>query len=220
MEKEQSVLPLRKKEWIPTPLPVVYFGSKGEIVRLPFLDITKRDKVFGVAVDKVCYQAKVMREGSKPASIYKYGFLSVETELKELRDEKYPPTRGLVGRIFSAESVYARDFVVPTLDVMQKAYIQKDAFDATLQMLKDNGVAADLWADGDFICQNDEDAGCFERVIDFGAGIVKRYVAPENNAGKIMQARPAVFVKDYDPPYPIEDGFFNWKMWKECEKAL
>lgn len=216
-----GVLPLRKENWVPTPLPVVYFGQKGEMVRLPFLDTTKVHKVFGVAVENECYCAKVMRDGSKPASIYDHGFIGVGSELKAMREKYYPAAKNVIGRVLSAESVYARYFEVPNLDVLQKAYMQRNAFDATLRILQENGIDVDLWADGDFICKNSNSPSIrFDNVVDFGTGIVKEYAAPEQNNSKIMQARPAVFVKDYDPPYPIEDGVFNWKMWKECEKAL
>ncbi len=220
MEKEQSVLPLRKKEWIPTPLSVVYLGSKGEMVRLPFLDTTKVHKVFGVAVENVCYCAKVMRDGSKPASIYDYGFITVETELKAMREKYYPTANNVVSRVLAGESIYARDFVVPTLDVLQKAYMQRKAFDATLQILQENGIEADFWADGDFVCQNDKDPSRFNNVVDFGAGIVKKYVGPEQNNGKIIQARPALFSNNYDPPYPVKNGVFNWTSYRVCDESL
>ncbi len=221
MEKEQSVLPLRKKEWIPTPLPVVYLGSKGEMVRLPFLDTTKITKVFGVAVENECYCAKVMRDGSKPASIYDHGFIAVETELKAMREKYYPAAKNTVGRIFTAESVYARGFVVPTLDILQEAYVQRKAFDATLRILQENGIDVDLWADGDFICQNSNSPSIrFDNVVDFGAGIVKKYAGPEQNNGKIMQARSAALINDYDPPYPVEDGVFNWISYRVCDESL
>ena len=221
MEKEQSVLPLRKKEWIPTPLPVVYLGSKGEMVRLPFLDTTKVHKVFGVAVENVCYCATVMRDGSKPASIYKHGFIGVESELKAMREKYYPAAKNVIGRVLSAESVYARYFEVPTLDILQEAYMQRNAFDATLRILQENGIDVDLWADGDFICKNSNSPSIrFDNVVDFGAGIVKKYVGPEQNNGKIMQARPATVVIDRDPPYPVENGVFNWSSYRVCDESI
>ena len=222
MEKEQSVLPLRKKEWIPTPLPVVYLGARGEMVRLPFIDTTKLHNVFGVAVENVCYCAMVMRNSCEPASIYNHGFIGVKTKLKAMREKYYPSAKNTVGRIFTAESVYARYFEVPTLDILQKAYMQRKAFDATLRILQENGIDVDLWADGDFICQNSNYPSIrFDNVVDFGTGIVKEYVAPEQNNGKIMQARSAALINDYDPPYPVVNGVFNWKIWcNECETVF
>lgn len=221
METKQSVLPLRKKEWIPTPLSVVYFGKNGEMVRLPFLDTTKVHKVFGVAVENVCYCAKVMRDGSQPASIYNHGFIGVESELKAMREKYYPAAKNTVVRIFTAESVYARYFEVPTLDILQEAYVHRNAFDATLRILQENGIDVDLWTDGDFICKNSNSPSIrFDNVVDFGAGIVKKYVGPEQNNGKIMQARPATIVIDRDPPYPVEDGVFNWSSYRVCDESI
>lgn len=212
-------LPLRKKEWIPTPLPIVYLGPRGQVMRLPFLDLTRKEQVFGVAVDRVCYRATVLRcLYNIPMNVYSVGFLSVASKLEQLRQETYPLKQNIVTRVLASESIYARDFAIPTLGIMQKVYQVKELFDASLGILRDNGIETDPWGNGDFICQDDDDAKAFHCVVDFGEGLVKQYESPERS-GKIMQARPMIIVKDYDPPYPIIDGVFDWTVWQECLSA-
>ena len=208
---EKNVLPLRKENWVPTPLPVVYIGKQGEFIRLPFLDLNFKSKVFGVAVDRVCYRKTVYRY------VLEYGFIGVVSHLNELQADLYPPKKNVLSRIFSAESIYAHDFFVPTLDLLQRAYRQREAFDATVRILCANGVTADMWNDGKFICQDDAEPSEFHRVTDFATGVVSDY---DSSSKGSYWARPATYVSDYDVPYPVEDGDFNWKMWKECESAL
>ena len=216
---QNDKLPLKKKDWVPTPLPVAYWGADMQIVRLPFLDLSKKSSVFGVAVGRICYQRKLFMD-----EVYRYGTLSVDASLKALRNKYYPQCENVIGRILSAESIYARDFVVPTLDQMQRAYMHKDAFDETLRILRANGIFVDFWADDDFICRDYDGAEGIHQVVDFGSGEVKNYDSPEHNGGKHIKARAAVALKDRDPDYPIEKvggrWVFNWALWRECESAF
>lgn len=209
---EKDVLPLRKENWVPTPLPVVYIGAREEFVRLPFLDLSRKNKVFGVALGRVCYQKTVYR------SVLEYGFIGVVSYLEAQQADLYPPKKNVLSRIFPIESINTHRFFVPTLDLLQRVYRQKEAFDATVRILCANGVAADVWGDGKFICQDDANPREFHRVADFATGVVSKY------DGRIKDvsywARPAAYVHGYDVPYPVENGNFNWKMWKECETAL
>lgn len=216
---QNDKLPLRKEGWIPTPLPVAYWGADMQIVCLPFLDLSKRTRVFGVVCGGVCYQRKLLMD-----EVYRYGMLSVCESLKELRNHYYPRSKNVIGRILAAESIYARNFVIPTLDQMQRAYMQKDAFDETFRILQENDIFVDFWADGDFICRDYDDAEGFHQVVDFATGLVKDYAGPEQNGGKLMQARAATVITDRDPECPIEKVgeryVFNWEQWRECESAF
>ncbi len=212
-------LPLKKADWIPTPMPVAYWGKDMQIIRLPFLDLSKKSYVLGVACGPICYQAKWLTD-----EVYRYGMISVANTLKELRGRYYPAGKNVIGRIFSSEGVYARDFIIPTLDEMQRAYMHKDAMDDTLWILQANGIDADLWDDGDFICRDDNDTTHFHQVIDFAAGVVKDYAGPQQNGGKTMKARAAVKVNDYDPEYPMTNigkkYVFDWSLWRKCESEF
>lgn len=200
-------LPLRLKNWIPTPLPVVYIGPEGQFIRLPFLDLNKKNKIFGIAVGEMCCQRFVH-------DVHRHGFIGVCTLLSILRREIYPSEHSFVQHIFSAESVYARDFLVPDLDQMQKTYLQRHAFDATAQILRENSIACEMWNDGIFICRDDNNPEEFHRVVNFGSGTVEDYDAYNKN----IKVRPMVLIKSRDPQYPVENGVFNWDVWrKECK---
>lgn len=212
-------LPLRKEGWILTPLPVAYWGADKQIVRLPFLDLSKKNLVFGVACGRICYQREVFGR-----EIYRYGMITVRDSLDELRDMYYPRSKNVVSRILAAESIYARDFVVPSLDEMQYAYVHKNAFDETLRILQNHGITAELWNSDDFICRDYDDAEGFHQVVDFATGLVKDYASPEQNGGKSMNARAAVELKDIDPAYPMSKingkWIFDWDLWNKCESMF
>lgn len=202
---KSGVLPLRLENWVPTPLPIAYFGPHGQVIRLPFLDLEMKQDVMGVVVGGVCYRRVVYNE------VHDVGFIGVRSMLGALRDEFYPQKSNLLGTFLSSDSVFARNFDIPTLDQLQRAYVRRDEFDATVQILNENGVAAEAWGDGCFICRNINDHERYDMVVDFGAGIVREY-DPYDEAQK---ARPMVKVTERDPEYPVENGVFNWRCWEK-----
>ena len=201
-------LPLRLESWVPTPLPIAYFGPEGQVVRLPFLDLQKKQYVMGVAIGGMCYCKGVFKE------VFNYGFIGVLSMLQKMRDDAYPKKSNCLGRILSSESVYARDFVVPSLDQLQSAYLHRHEFEATLQILRDNDIYAESWGECSYICCNSGDCERFDRVVDFGQGIVREY----DPYDEMQRARMMVKIVDRDPLYTVEDGVLNWKLWEDCER--
>ncbi len=222
LERQSPKLPIRLEHWLPTPLPLGYLGKDNRLVRLPFLDLNHKEQVFGIMVGDMCLDIRLLGRNCG-GNMLQMGFISVNSELTCLHNKMYPPHKNVVTRILASESVYARDPFVPTLNQMQQAYMCKDAFDTTIDLLAMHEMCCGIkWGEKCFICRDDEIGGEmqeYHQAVDFKRGVVEEWSSTVKYECFVRAALP---VNDYDPPYPVDDnGCFDWTVWrKECAPYL
>lgn len=223
---------LKFKFWTPTPLPIGYLGKDNQLVRLPFLDTRYKSRVFGIMVGNACFSKIFLCERYELCSdargshykvycdngdIWRNGLIDTNAKLQSLRMYLYP-IQGSAMSVFLCESKYARSPFLPNLNQIQQAYLLKDAFDDTLQILSQADIEVNTWNNKSIICCNDctkdEDKREY-MAVDFSSGFVKNYADAEKKDDTFF-TRAVLPIGKYDPPYPVDkQGCFDWIVWEK-----
>lgn len=151
---------LTMEKWVPTPLPVVYFGGNNRLLVLPFLDTTHLDKVFGVAVNGIPF-SKNDDNFNLPQET---GWIGVNNALEEMTEKVFG--KGNFGRPY---------FAVPYLNEMQEAYAKRELFNETMHIFRHHGLTADNWAHEPYAAADVCHKGKYPHVVDMDTGIISKY---------------------------------------------
>lgn len=211
-----SGLPVYRESWIPTPLPVVYFGKDRQFICLPFVDVEHKDLIIGVAIDNLCFAKDLLGADTDGGDVACKGFIGVDCELKELSKSLYPNMIDFKPGSFTFISChYGRLAKVPDLNEMQKAYVQKEEFNATLEIMRQAGVRwLKPWKDEHcYICRDLSDAKSFHQAVDFGNGKVIKYDSRQKDRFFVRAVFPLI---NRDPKAPFDaKGNFDWITYEE-----
>lgn len=220
LNAQKIMLPLRKENWLPTPLPLGYLGKDNRLVRLPFLDLEHKGQVLGIMVGEMCLDIRLLGRNCG-GDMYRMAFIGLDCELRAFRNRLYPPQKSF--GVFATESIYARNPFVPNLNQMQQAYMHRKAFDTTITLLEMHEICCGTkWGEKCFICRDDEvgkERQEYHQAVDFKNGVVEKW---DSGVKEKFFVRTALPVSDYDPPYPVDKtGCFDWTVWrKECAPYL
>lgn len=212
----KTKIPVYREDWMPTPLPVVYFGKDRQFICLPFVDIEHKDLIIGVAVDNLCFDKNFLKASMDGGDVTSKGFIGVDCELKELSKSLYPNMiHAEIGSFTFISCHYGRLAKVPDLNEMQKAYMQKEAFNATIEIMRQAGVnSLKLWKDEHcYICRDLSDPKSFHQAVDFGSGKVVKYDACQEGRFFVRAVLPLI-ARDPEAPFDAK-GNFDWKIYEE-----
>ncbi|MBQ2810773.1 MAG: hypothetical protein IJF12_01240 [Alphaproteobacteria bacterium] len=123
----RSLLKARKREEnikIPTKLGIVYAKKNKEYESLPYLDVARRHRIFGVSIPATLGGKEIF-------------WIALEDSGKDLAD--LGEYRGLS----MANEAYAKKMSLPCYDDMLRMYLSIDEINEVIDLLKKYGVSAD-----------------------------------------------------------------------------
>ena len=135
---------VRNLKKIKTELPIVYAEGRQKIEILPYLDMKRRENVWGIKVGNVLW---------KKTSDYK------ETSWFEVKKELISCLNGDIS-------------YVPQVDDYKNAFLECAAFNRTAALLREIGIPADDWIEEWYWAQKTEDGFPHIYLFDMGSGTV------------------------------------------------